>query len=112
MATASSPATRSTINTFDITDVHLSAGAVDADVTFKDTAGRAIGSFRVQVRAGSGIGLRYAADGSVEGYTRNDASITVAGAFNAFASAAGGFAAKAAALEVWMQNASRALLPV
>jgi len=64
------------------------------------------------VRPGSCIGLRYAASGGdVEGYTRTDASITIAGAFGAFATTAGTFAARAAALETWLQGGGRLCLP-
>jgi len=107
--TVSSPPSRPTVNQFEITDVKLSAGAIDATVEVR-TGTTPLRTFTVQVRAGFGIGLRYASSGGdVEGYTRTHASITVAAAFGAFANTAGGFGAKAAALETWLQSVQ--LLP-
>jgi hypothetical protein len=107
--TISSPPARPTVNQFEITDVKVSAGAVDATVEVR-CGSTPMRTFVVQVRAGSGIGLRYAASGGdVEGYTRTAGSIAVGAAFTAFAGASGGFGSKASALETWLQG--QQLLP-
>jgi hypothetical protein len=106
--TVASPPPRQTPNEFEISDVHLSAGALEVTVQVR-TTGKSFAAYTLQVRQGSGSGLRYSDTGEVERFGREGADITLGGAFNSFASQAGGFGARAAALEAWLQ--SRQLLP-
>jgi hypothetical protein len=101
--TISNPPARPVINAFEVTKVTLSPGAVDAVVDVK--AGAVVMSTMVvHVRAGNCTGIRYAATGDAQEYVRTDAAITPAAAFTSFAGAAGAFAARAAALETWLQG--------
>lgn len=106
--TVNSPPPRVTANEFEISDVHLSAGMLEATVQVRASSAHA-GAYTLQVRQGEGTGLQYAANGDVIRFTRTAADITLGGAFNSFANQAGGFGARAAALEAWLQ--SRQLLP-
>lgn len=115
--TPTNPPARPTINGFEITAVRFSAGACDADYEVKAGAAT-VGTVQVQVRTATGdtptggVGLRYTVTGEVERFTKlmiNDAQLTVANCFAAFAAAAGGFGPKSAALEAWHQ--ARGLVP-
>lgn len=106
--TATTAPARPVINTFEAVEVIFSPGA--CDTVYEVRSGATLHRrMTVQVRAGNGVGLRYTASGDVESFRRVDAAITVANCFTTFAGAAGGFAAKAAALEGWHQ--ARQLVP-
>ena len=109
--TVGSPPARPAINQFEVAEVHISAGKLDADVQIRSGATTIHDVMRVTVTAGQCVGLRYTVDGRVEKYTRTDASITVAAAFGAFTGASGGFGPRAAALEIWLQGGGRLCLP-
>jgi len=111
MISVANPPARRTVKEFEIVEVRLRAGALYAVIEARDSAGAVVGTFAMMINAGWGTGVRYTADGGVEGFRKDDASITLAAAFNAFANAAGGFAAKAAALEAWAAAAPRGLVP-
>ena len=108
--TIGSPPVRPAYKIFTPTTVSFSAGRISVDVDVQAPDSTVIGKRSIVITPGSIIGLRYVAvSGELEGFSVNDASVTVVAAFNAFVGQAGGFANKADALLAYIQ--SKAGLP-
>lgn len=113
MAIIAAPPARRTIREFVIVRVVLAPGPeLEAVVEARDSNGDSIIRHEVEVRPASARGIRYTAAGGIESFAIENpahAATDPAAAFAAFSGAAGGFNAKAAALETWLQGVG--LLP-
>jgi hypothetical protein len=112
MATITTPPARRTVRQFNIVEVRLRAGDLEFLTQCLDSSGDLVEVVSCSVQASTARGVRYRADGGIEAFSiidPNHAATSPVNAYNAFVNAAGGFAAKAAALEAWAQSVG--LLP-
>lgn len=100
--TATTAPARNKHNRFTITEVRASPNGMLAVVTVSDSASNVVGAIELTMNASRWQGISFSAQNEVQVFTADTPgapSAALALDFTAFASTAGAFAAKAAALE-------------